>query len=90
MVEALAAAGETAGLSAPAARELSRQALIGAAGMLKASGEEASTLRARIASPGGTTEAGLAALTGGGALHELMNRTVAAAAARSRQLGGEA
>jgi pyrroline-5-carboxylate reductase len=39
-----------------------------------------------VTSPGGTTEAGLAELMGG--LGPLVRRTVAAAAARSRELRG--
>jgi pyrroline-5-carboxylate reductase len=52
------------------------------------SGDSAETLRVNVTSPGGTTAAGLSALmdaeTG---LPPLMRRTVAAAAARSRELG---
>ncbi|MEO0762879.1 MAG: pyrroline-5-carboxylate reductase dimerization domain-containing protein, partial [Pseudomonadota bacterium] len=49
-----------------------------------ASAETPETLRRNVTSPGGTTAAGLAVLMP--ALPDLMARTVAAAAARSREL----
>ena len=87
MVEALEAAGAAAGLDAAAARDLARATVIGAAALLEAGGEDAAVLRRQVTSPGGTTQAGLEVLTGGKALEMLMIRTVAAAAARSRELG---
>ncbi len=89
VVEALEAAGVAVGLGPQTARALARQALIGAAALLESSGESAETLRRQVTSPRGTTEAALAVLTGDGALDDLLGRTVAAAAARSRELGGE-
>lgn len=88
LVEALQAAGIEAGLPQSAARALARAALTGAAALLEDSGEEAGELRAQVTSPGGTTAAGLRVLTGDGTLQDLMVRTVAAAAARSRELAG--
>lgn len=88
LVEALEAAGLANGLPADAARALSRAALTGAAALLEASGEEAAVLRRQVTSPGGTTEAALKVLLGEGGLAPLMTRAVAAAAARSRELGG--
>jgi len=90
LVEALQRAGASAGLAPEAARTLSRAALIGAAALLEASGEEAGELRRQVTSPKGTTEAALDVLIGEGALDDLVTRTVLAAQARSRQLGGEA
>jgi pyrroline-5-carboxylate reductase len=90
LVEALERAGASAGLAPEAARSLSRAALIGAAALLEASGEEASELRRQVTSPKGTTEAALEVLIGAGALDDLLARAVLAAQARSRQLGGEA
>ena len=87
MVEALEAAGAAAGLDVAAARDLARATVVGAAALLEAGGEDAAVLRAQVTSPGGTTQAGLNVLTGDGALKDLMIRTVAAAAARSRELG---
>jgi pyrroline-5-carboxylate reductase len=90
LVEALEAAGVRAGLPGPAARDLSRAAVSGAAALMAATGEEAGELRRQVTSPGGTTQAALDVLIGEGALADLMERAVLAAAARSRQLGGEA
>ena len=87
LVEALQSAAAAAGLDAAAARDLARSALCGAAALLEATGAEAGELRRQVTSPGGTTEAALAVLTGEGGLGPLMARAVAAAAARSRQLG---
>ena len=87
LVEALEAAAVEAGLSAGAARALSRSALIGAAALVEESGASVADLRHGVTSPGGTTEAALSVLTGGGALGDLMTRAVQAAAARSRELG---
>ena len=87
LVEALQAAAEAEGLSPENARTLARSALMGAAALLKETGEEASELRRQVTSPGGTTEAGLKVLLASeGGLHALMKRTVAAAAQRSREL----
>ena len=89
MIEALAAAGEAEGLSAELALALARQTVFGAAALAEASDEDAAQLRRNVTSPGGTTAAGLDVLanqTGG--LTDLMQRTVAAAAARSRELAG--
>ena len=89
LVEALQAAGQAAGLAPAAARDLARGALIGAAALLQSTGAEAATLRAQVASPGGTTEAALKVLQGDGALDRLIGAAVSAAAARSRELAGE-
>lgn len=87
LVEALEAAAVDAGLSTDAARQLARSALIGAAALMEGTAAEASELRQQVTSPGGTTEAALRVLTSGGALGDLVARTVRAAAARSRELG---
>jgi len=62
-----------------------RATLTGAAALLAASGEEPAELRRRVTSPGGTTAAALAVLQPD--LAPLVARAVAAAAARSRELG---
>jgi pyrroline-5-carboxylate reductase len=89
LVEALEAAGQSAGLAPETARVLSRAALTGAAALLEASGESAGELRRQVTSPKGTTEAALRILTGDGALNDLVERAVLAAKSRSRELGGE-
>lgn len=87
-VEALEAAGEAAGLSAEEARTLARSTVIGAAALLEASGEEPAELRRQVTSPAGTTEAALTVLLGEPGLPGLLREAVAAAEARSRELGG--
>jgi pyrroline-5-carboxylate reductase len=85
MIEALAEAGEAEGLPREMALRLARATVAGA-GALAEGGEDPAALRRNVTSPGGTTEAGLAELMGG--LGPLVRRTVAAAAARSRELRG--
>jgi pyrroline-5-carboxylate reductase len=87
LIEAVAAAGVAEGLSAQASAALVRATLIGAAALLDRSGEDPAELRRKVASPGGTTEAALKVLMGENGLEDLARRTVAAAAARSRELG---
>ncbi|MEL6577689.1 MAG: pyrroline-5-carboxylate reductase [Pseudomonadota bacterium] len=84
MIEALAAAGEAEGLSPALAMRLARATVSGAGALAAASAETAATLRENVTSPGGTTAAGLGVLRE--ELTPLMTRTVAAAAARSREL----
>ena len=87
MVEALTAAGIAEGLSPELAETLARQTIAGAGELLHQSSETAETLRVNVTSPGGTTAAGLSVLMNeAGGLTELMTATVAAAAARSREL----
>jgi pyrroline-5-carboxylate reductase len=83
-IEALAAGGVAAGLSAEVAMALARGTVTGAAALAAGDPAEAAELRRRVTSPGGTTAAGLAALTP--ELGPLLERTVAAAAARSREM----
>jgi pyrroline-5-carboxylate reductase len=54
---------------------------------MAASDTSPAELRRQVTSPGGTTAAGLAVLTGAGELEALLTRTVAAAAERSKELG---
>jgi len=89
MIEALAAAAEAEGLPPAIAMQLARATVTGAGALAEAAGETATQLRVNVTSPAGTTEAGLRVLmdpdTG---LPPLMKATVAAAAARSRELRG--
>ena len=87
-VEALEAAGVAEGLSPEAARGLVRATVIGAAALLDHSGAEPAELRRQVTSPGGATEAALKVLMGEEGLSPLLAEAVAAAAARSRALGG--
>lgn len=86
MTEALARAGETAGLPREAARTLAAQTAAGAGAMLAAGNADAATLRQRVTSPGGTTAAALDQL-GRDDLAGLVQRAVDAAVARGRALG---
>jgi len=87
-VEALEAAGVTAGLSEAAAQTLARATMAGAAALMAQSGEDPAELRRQVTSPAGTTEAALKVLLGDHGLPELLRNAVAAAAERSRELGG--
>ena len=84
LVEALSAAGVAAGLLPTLAARLASATVSGAAALLTDDADPAA-LRAAVTSPNGTTAAGLAVLVPG--LAPLLRDTVAAAAARSRELG---
>jgi pyrroline-5-carboxylate reductase len=66
LAEAMQAAAEAEGLPADAARTLVVETIAGAARMLRESGESATTLRQRVTSPNGTTQAALDAFAAGG------------------------
>lgn len=84
-IEALAAGGVAAGLSADVAMALARGTVTGAAALAATDPAEAAELRRRVTSPGGTTAAGLGVLMP--ELEPLMTRTVAAAALRAKAMG---
>lgn len=86
LMELIAKAGEELGLSAEAARLLTQQTALGAARMALESSDDPSALRARVTSPGGTTERAIACLTKGG-IEELIAKAVKAAHGRSVELG---
>lgn len=67
---------------------LTIQTAFGAAKMALESSEAPATLRTRVTSPGGTTERALDALMAGG-MEQLMHEALAAAHARSVELGQE-
>jgi pyrroline-5-carboxylate reductase len=88
LIEALAVAGEAEGLPAELAMKLAVATVAGAGALAEASGETPAQLRRNVTSPNGTTQAGLEVLMDEReGLMELMRRTVAAATARSRELG---
>ena len=87
-VEALEAAGVTAGLTPGASCTLARATMAGAAALMAQSGTEPAELRRQVTSPNGTTEAALKILMGEGGLTPLLRDAVAAAARRSKELGG--
>ncbi|MDV6379496.1 pyrroline-5-carboxylate reductase [Sporosarcina sp. GW1-11] len=86
LVEALEEAAVARGLNAADARELIVQTLEGAAAMLKTTGQEPSTLRTNVTSPGGTTAAGLKALESH-RFKSVIADCINSAEARSRELG---
>ncbi len=89
-IEALAGAGEAAGLDHQVAQTLARRTVEGAVALLAATGEAPAELRHKVTSPHGTTEAGLDTLDGDGALSALLRATVRAAAERARALAAAA
>jgi pyrroline-5-carboxylate reductase len=88
IIEALANAGVKEGLSRQDALLLASQTLLGAAQMVIQTGEHPAKLRDMVTSPGGTTMAGLYILEQRGVRASLME-AVAAAAAKSREMGQE-
>jgi pyrroline-5-carboxylate reductase len=89
-VDALAKAGEQRGLSREIAATIARETVLGTAWMAATTGEDMESIVRRVASPKGTTEAGLAVLDGGHALDQLIARTIDAAARRGAELADEA
>ncbi|MGQ0742886.1 MAG: pyrroline-5-carboxylate reductase [Acidimicrobiales bacterium] len=87
LVEALADAGISAGLSREVSHRLARATVAGAGRLLEASDTDPRSLRAAVTSPGGTTAAAVGVLEEGG-WPQLMAAAVAAATRRSRELGG--
>ncbi|KRA14605.1 pyrroline-5-carboxylate reductase [Lysobacter sp. Root604] len=85
LAEAMQAAGVAQGLAPEAARALVNQTLLGAATMLSQSDESAQVLRARVTSPGGTTQAAIETFETGG-FHALVEAAIAAATRRGREL----
>ena len=85
VIEALQETGTALGLNEKTARLLALQTAFGAATMALESSEDASVLRHRVTSPGGTTEKALAVLEAGG-LKTLFNDALTAARDRSREL----
>jgi pyrroline-5-carboxylate reductase len=86
LCEAMTAAGIKAGLTADLAAQLAKTTIWGSAELMWNSTDAPSTLRENVTSPGGTTAAALAVLRGNHGLPDLMDRAVAAAVARSREL----
>ncbi|AWJ90263.1 pyrroline-5-carboxylate reductase [Azospirillum baldaniorum] len=86
MVEAMAKAGEAAGLPAELAMRLARATVAGAGELLHQSPTAAADLRKAVTSPNGTTQAALDVLMAGDGMQPLFDRAVAAAANRSREL----
>lgn len=86
IAEALADGGVRMGLPREVAQGLASQTLFGSAKMVLETGEHPARLKDRVASPGGTTIAGLNALEQGRLRASLMS-AVEAATRRSQELG---
>jgi pyrroline-5-carboxylate reductase len=88
LAESLARAGAAAGLPADLAARLARATVAGSGELLHRSPLDAATLRQNVTSPAGTTAAALAVLMATDGLDPLMEKAVAAATSRSRELAG--
>lgn len=88
LVEAMAKAGEAAGLEPGLAGRLARATVTGAGALLARSDLAAGTLRENVTSKGGTTAAALEVLMGPDGLTPLLTRAVAAAKRRAGELSG--
>ncbi|NTU60169.1 MAG: pyrroline-5-carboxylate reductase [Deltaproteobacteria bacterium] len=86
-LEALADGGVLMGLPRDLSRALAAQTLLGAAQMAKQGDHHTAELKDRVASPGGTTIAGLRELERGG-FRGAVVEAVRAATLRSKELGG--
>jgi len=89
-IAALAKAGEARGLAPGLAEAIALETVAGTALMAEARGENMDDVARRVASPKGTTEAGLAVLDADGSLDRLVAETIAAAARRGVELAAEA
>ena len=85
-IESLSDAGVLNGLPRDVAQLLAVETVLGAAAMVKESGEHTAILRERVTSPGGTTIAALKSLEENGLRNAVMS-AVSAAAKRSQELG---
>jgi pyrroline-5-carboxylate reductase len=88
LMEALQEAGHRLGLDRETARLLTLQTAFGAAKMALESSEPPATLRARVTSPGGTTEQALKTFIEG-KLPELVEQALKAATRRAAELASE-
>jgi pyrroline-5-carboxylate reductase len=86
LIEVLAQAGERAGLPADLSLRLARETVAGAGELARLSPESPARLRENVTSPGGTTRAALDVLMADDGLARHLDRAVAAATRRSREL----
>lgn len=88
LAEALARAGEAAGLDPKTSMQLASATVSGAGELLRWSESDPATLRQNVTSPGGTTAAALSVLMREkGGLQDLLTEAVLAAKKRGRELG---
>ena len=88
LAEVMEAAARAQGLPPDLARRMARATVAGSGALLAASAEDAAALRRAVTSPKGTTERALDVLMAPEAWPALMDRAIAAATARSRELAG--
>jgi len=86
LIEAMIVAGVAEGLPPEIAATLANQTCAGAARLLAESGEAPERLRAKVTSPGGTTQRAIETMEQAG-VKEALVRAIRAAAERSRELG---
>jgi pyrroline-5-carboxylate reductase len=86
--ESLARAAAAAGLPSDLAARLARATIAGSGELLHRSPLDAATLRQNVTSPNGTTAAALEILMAADGLDPMLQKAVAAAARRSRELAG--
>ncbi|WP_419826919.1 pyrroline-5-carboxylate reductase family protein [Sphingomonas sp.] len=89
-VDALALAGAADGLDVASATRLALATVEGAAALAVTSGEAPALLAERVASPGGSTRAGLDVLDHDFALRKLLAQTLAAARRRNAEMAAAA
>lgn len=89
-IDALAKAGEAIGLEKGQAARLAEAMAEGAAALAASEEETPARLAERVASPGGTTRAGLDVLDADEALNRLVRSTLEAGLRRSREMAEEA
>src|SRR5215468_32352 len=88
LAEAMASAGIAAGLPPALATRLARETVAGSSELMYRSDLDAAALRENVTSPGGTTAAALDVLMAKSGLGPLLEKAVAAATKRSRELAG--
>ncbi len=88
LAECMRDAGIEAGLPPELAARLAYATLSGAGAMLEQGDVQPDVLRQNVTSPGGTTAAALSVLMGDGGFKPLLEKAVAAAAKRSKELAG--
>jgi pyrroline-5-carboxylate reductase len=89
-IAALTKAGQKRGLTEEIAAVIARETVLGTAWMAASTGEGMASIARRVASPRGTTEAGLAVLDRDEVLDGLIAVTIEAASRRGAELAEEA